>query len=195
MPRSFEHIAAKGERFGKWLVLEDAKASWLVRCECGKEKEIPRHFLIRGLSTQCASCAQRKHGMEGSAIYNVWAGMKQRCQNPKYHGYARYGGRGIFVCERWQEFDAFYADMGDAPQGMSLGRINNDGPYSPENCRWETPTQQVRNRSVTAKISDVPIAELAEKYGIPAKRLRERLKSGWPLDKALSLPPNKHNRV
>jgi hypothetical protein len=195
MPRPFKYIAAIGQKFNRWTVIDDSRADWHVRCECGKDAVMGRHVVMRGLSKSCTSCARKKHGKEGSAIYNIWAGMKQRCQNPKYHGYASYGGRGIQVCERWQSFELFYADMGDPPQGCSLGRMHNDGNYEPGNCQWERPKQQARNKRNTTLVDGVSVAQLAEEHGVPARRVRDRLKAGWPLDKALLTPPDKHNRL
>lgn len=89
-----------------------------------------------------------KHGMWNTTEYHIWQGMRQRCQNLNYHGYKRYGGRGIKVCDRWQSFVNFFEDMGFRPSKLySIDRINNDGNYEPENCRWATKEQQFSNRS------------------------------------------------
>lgn len=94
-----------------------------------------------------------KHGMSGTRIYRIWSGMKERCFNPNNEHFRIYGGRGIFVCEKWRSsFLAFYADMGDAPPGLTIDRIDNDKGYEPGNCRWATPLEQVRN-SRTPKLS------------------------------------------
>ena len=88
----------------------------------------------------------RRHGHASSRTYHSWHMMKQRCTNPKATGYAEYGGRGIAMCERWQSFDNFLVDMGERPAGMSLDRIDVDGNYEPNNCRWATITVQNFNR-------------------------------------------------
>lgn len=88
-----------------------------------------------------------KHGMWNTTEYHIWQGMRQRCQNPNYHGYKNYGGRGIKVCDRWQSFKNFFEDMGYRPSKLySIDRINNDGNYELSNCRWATKKQQSTNR-------------------------------------------------
>lgn len=120
--------------------------------------------------------------------------MKDRCLNKKHEHYIDYGARGIRVCERWNKFANFLADMGERPEGKSLDRINNDGNYEPGNCRWATLTEQAWNTRQTKLIAlngeTMPIMAWARKLGIAPSALRYRL-SRWPAHKALSATPKK----
>jgi len=108
--------------------------------------------------------------------------MRQRCTNPNDASYPNYGGRGIFVCERWLDFENFLADMGERPEGMSLDRVDNDGPYSPANCRWATRTEQSRNtrrnRYVEVKGKRMLLADAARLLGISGGHATYRLQRG-----------------
>jgi hypothetical protein len=133
------------------------------------------------------------HGMEGTPVYDAWAHMIQRCENPKNKYFAYYGGRGISVCPEWRKFPAFYRDMGDKPTPKhSLGRIDNDGNYEPGNCRWETQKQQMRNRRTTKWLEfngeRRPLGEWAELHGLPPKIVKDRVAAGWRMDEVLLIP-------
>ena len=111
--------------------------------------------------------------------YRRWYNIKSRCENPNNEKYHLYGARGISLCERWQSFETFWADMGPPPSPThTVGRIDNDGPYSPENCRWETPIEQANNKRTNVRIGSKTLAEHARGLGIQPETIRYRLANG-----------------
>lgn len=122
-----------------------------------------------------------RHGKSKTPIHNLWCDMRKRCMNPKQVHFHRYGGRGISVCKRWEVFENFYKDMGDPPIGMKLDRIDNNGNYTPSNCRWATQMEQQNNRSTNRLIAyrgeTKTISQWARETGVKAGTIHWRLKS------------------
>ena len=148
-----------GQRFGRLTALKPVgikhhRALWLCHCDCGRNCITRSSSLISGNTQSCgclkstlASSIHFRHGRCHSPEYNSWYGMLQRCENPNHSSYDHYGGRGIKVCTRWHKFENFYADMGRKPgPGYSIDRIDNDGDYEPDNCRWATVKEQNMNQ-------------------------------------------------
>lgn len=125
-----------------------------------------------------------------SPTYKVWAGMKKRCSTPSMSAYKYYGGRGISVCERWNNFENFLEDMGEKPEGMSLDRIDHDGNYEPSNCRWASIETQMRNRRnvklITAFGESMTIPEWSEKTGLSYYTIYMRLRTGCSPEEAIT---------
>lgn len=131
----------------------------------------------------------------GTPEYAAFRGMWRRCTNPTHSGYHRYGGRGISVCERWRNFDAFLADMGRKPSARhSIDRINNDGNYEPANCRWATPEQQqgntINTHLVTFRGETAPFRVMSAKYGLKEQTAMNRLRHGWDFERLFTTPVN-----
>lgn len=153
-----------GRKFGRLLVTayagrQDGRVTWLVKCECGQERQVRGNNLKSGQTKSCgclkietsrtlASRLLVTHGKTKTPEYNVWNAMWARCTNPNAIGFDRYGEKGIVVCEEWGSFERFFADMGTRPSPRhELDRINSLGNYEPGNCRWATKWEQSANRS------------------------------------------------
>jgi len=197
-----------GTSFGRLTVVSEAAPHqepsgrscrhWLCRCECGSVTNVA-HADLRSGHTQSCGCLQRertsasrrRHGLAGAPIYITWRGMKDRCSNTHRADYLYYGGRGITVCDRWNDsFENFLEDMGQPPfEGATIDRIDNDGPYSPENCHWATRMQQQNNtranRLLAYKGATMSLTQWARTRDMPVSRLRSRLRRGWSIDRAL----------
>ena len=136
-----------------------------------------------------------KHGMHLSKEYSAWRHMKARCQNPRDKWYFAYGARGIRVCDQWSKsFAQFYEDMGPRPfESATLDRVDNDGDYEPDNCRWCTPEEQSNNNRKTRKITHNGVTHGVRQWsrivGIHHNTLFKRLNNGWSIEDALYTPP------
>lgn len=146
----FERLTAQ-KRIGR----KDGSVLWKCLCECGRSHIAAVKYLRNGSIKSCgclraekARIRMLKHGLSGLYEYAIWQGIIDRCERPKNQDWHLYGARGISICERWRHsFEAFLEDMGYRPSRRhSIDRINNDGNYEPQNCRWATPKQQRRNQ-------------------------------------------------
>jgi hypothetical protein len=194
-------------------------AKWLCRCACGGGRSVFVKDLVSGHTRSCG-CLQRatsinnglanaRHGHcangRSTQEYKTWGGMRRRCTNPNSQDYARYGGRGICVCERWQTFENFLTDMGPRPSPKhSIDRMDNDGGYwcghcsectercRPANCRWATAKGQARNRRSNRMLCAGGelscISEWAERSGINPATLLDRIDAGWSPEDAVRRP-------
>lgn len=164
---------------------------WLCRCDCGAEKEVATQHLRRGAVTSCGCSKLTKDGVTAHPMYQVWVNMFRRCNDPRDPSFPDYGGRGIRVCERWHDPATFISDMGNRPAGATIERVDNGGPYSPENCVWADRVTQASNKRNVPTVEFLgeclSVAQWARKLGIPAETLRSRLKSGRTMQEAVSM--------
>ncbi len=163
-------IDMMGEKYGRLTCIAPGKSTrsskyWICKCECGGTTEVSRTNLKQGSVRSCGCLwdESRKangkksfkhgHSIKHSRTYTTWECMRQRCLNPKEKWYRRYGGRGVTICKRWDDFATFLKDMGERPKGKTIDRINSDGNYEPFNCKWSTPKEQSDNIDRKKKIS------------------------------------------
>lgn len=199
-----------GKVFGRLTALKrigtghDRHAIWLCRCSCGKRVEVSGVRMRKG-HTQSCGCLKievtvrrsTKHG-HGRAdnhtpTYSTWSAMRARCSNPRNRAWKYYGGRGIKVCERWDTFENFLADMGEKPPGLTIDRRDNNQNYEPGNCRWATQKEQGRNsrhnRVIRHNGETRCLSEWGEVTGIKRATIWGRMRRGWPDGRLLEVVP------
>ena len=202
-----------GDTFGRWTVIDEGfkgenhHMHYLCRCSCDKrtEKYVDVHRLLNGSSKSCGclkseltSSRRMKHGEAGTRLYHIWLGMKARCNNPNNNRYESYGGRGIQLCEEWNNDYTVFREWAYANGyneniiDCSIDRIDNDKGYYPQNCRWATNKEQCNNRRSNVVIEHNGIKKSAtqwsEELGMDLYTILRRYKAGKPIDKKLITP-------
>ncbi len=202
-----KYIDLTGQKFGYLTVLQKtgerthgkSKAIiWKCVCDCGQICYVSTNKLKSGHTKSCgcyakkiASDTHRIHGDRQTRLYNIWVRMKQRCENPYDAAYRDYGGRGISVCKDWSNYIGFrnWAVSHGYSDSLTIDRVNNDGNYCPENCRWATRKEQSRNRRnnryITANGEKHLMEDWAQITGIDKRTIHQRLKRGWSEERAI----------
>jgi hypothetical protein len=206
---------AAGRRYGRLTAVKLVRPfqiiqeQWLFKCDCGKEHVATSANVKAGRTLSCGCLhvllmtgrkpGNTRHGLSKTRTYTIWGAMRQRCENPKSTWFSRYGGRGIKVCKRWRNFENFYADMGPAPDGMTLERKKNDRGYSKANCCWSDQKTQCRNRRTNLLVQfmgrRMSLAEACERAGLRYGMVQLRLYNGWPAKRALSTPSRQRPKL
>lgn len=214
-------IDLTGQKFGRLTVLSKTNKKqcnhiiWVCQCDCGNIKEVTGSDLHSGRIKSCG-CLQREsasnnrekrktHGKTGTRLYGVWRDMKRRCNSSTASSYKNYGGRGIKVCEEWNDFENFYNwamnsgyDENAEGRSCTLDRIDVNGNYCPENCRWVDFTVQANNRRSNRLIKafgkEMTISQWSKLTRINKSTLKQRLDNGWSAEDSLITPPDYGNR-
>lgn len=213
---SHNFIDMSGKTYGRLFVFsyngtKNRKSQWLCRCICGNEVVVDGYRLRTGktkscgcLSKECSKIRATKHGLSGSKLYFLHNSMIQRCYNKNSTEYKNYGGRGIRVCDEWKGrvgFLNFYewAIFNGYSEKLTLDRIDVNGNYEPNNCRWATQKEQMNNTRFNFLVEfngEIhTLKEWSEKVEIPYKTLHKRLKSGWEVNRAFCTPKMKNQYV
>ena len=196
-----------GQRFGRLTVIGRAEndkynhARWHCMCDCGNASVAWGSNLKKGRTLSCGclkvekmgSGINKKHGMKNHPLYSIYTGMRGRCYSVTNKAYANYGGRGISVCDEWLENPVIFFEWamtnGWEP-GLTIERTDNDGGYSPDNCKWATITEQNRNKRNVKKVTfngeERLLCDLIRESGLNEAAIRKRVESGWSIDRALT---------
>lgn len=189
-----------GGRFGKLVAMnrsyiKNNHAFWLCKCDCGNKHIVEISHLRSGDTRSCGCLYASQHGKSSTKAYKSWNCMVRRCTVKSSNRWHIYGGKGIKVCKRWKNsFSNFLNDMGERPEGTSLDRIDINGNYCKDNCRWATTLEQARNRGNLKIIEAFGKKQLssqwAQETGIKRQTIEFRIKQGWSPEEALTLPVN-----
>lgn len=209
-------IDLTGHRFGRLVVVERVGRTksgyilWLCQCDCGNTHTVESRNLNCGSVRSCG-CLQyetqlsnrkdnTKHGLSNKeALYGTWKNMKRRCYSPNDKRAKFYSGKGVIVCDEWRnDYSAFrnWALANGYKEGLTIDRIDNNGNYCPENCRWATAkiqaNNQSRNRLLTYNGETLTMSEWADKLGITYGTINHRVQRGWSMARIVSTPQRRH---
>lgn len=203
-----------GNRYGRLTVLEYAgtnghNALWKCKCDCGNEC-VKLGIQLRRQQTRSCGCIhkeqlsarnQRYSVIAPRRLYQTWHGMIDRCEKRKSKYYCNYGGRGISVCEEWHDFDSFasWALTHGYSDDLTIDRVDNDGNYCPENCKWSTKVEQENNKRTNRRVEiggkTMNLGQWCETYGISPITVQSRLRYGWNIEDAIKTPVSPKKKV
>jgi len=153
---------------------------WKALCDCGRTRTVVASWVKLGITRTCG--CQIKHGQSKSDTYSSWVSMRGRCSNLNDKNWKYYGGKGVGICARWDSFENFLADMGERPDGKTLDRLDSSKGYSPENCRWATKLEQMRNRSISPRVVkdgvEMSLYDACNLEGLDYKTVLKQVKKG-----------------
>lgn len=205
-----------GQRYGRLVVLEQAEShkgriAWLCQCDCGNTKIVSGKQLRNGITSSCgcyrkevATDRATKHKLCGTSLYHVYWNMKKRCYNESCDHYQWYGKEGKTICDEWLEKDGFsnfvdWALANGYKKGLQIDRIDNSVGYSPENCRWVTPSKNCRNKRnnhyITIQDETKTLSDWCDLYNVSFSLVSSRLSRGWDPLKALTTPKLKERKI
>lgn len=194
-----------GQKFGKLTVIEPVyernRWLWRCKCECGNETIVWPNQIMRGKQNAC-HCGKSKtfhemyyvHGESHTRLHNIWKGMRKRCNNKNSSRYDFYGGRGIKHCDEWNDYLTFkkWAVGSGYDDTMTLERIDVNGDYCPENCKWIKAEEQQKNKRNTIRVEEngetLCLKDWCDMHGMNYRTVHSRIKRGWDMERALNTP-------